>query len=276
MIQVQDDSDYREFLKDFHNYKKQTVSGWSYRLFASRSGLSSPNYLQLVMQAKRNLSEEKAGKVAQAMSLGRLEADYFLAMVRESNARSPEEELQAHKDLLRSLRKLNTTQIKSSQSEILDKWYYMTVRELVNLNDFRFEPTWVSEKMFGMISGLEADEALSFLKAAGWIRQRAKGEWTTSEPIVDTGEEGFHQELVNRYHSDTLKYFSDIVHKVPADQRELGLLTISMSSKKIAEFKSKIRSFQDEIIGWLSDETEADEVVQFGTYLLPSGKASQK
>lgn len=123
---------------------------------------------------------------------------------------------------------------------------------------------------------LEADEALSFLRSAGWIRQNSEGHWQTAEPIIDTGEEGFHQDLVNQYHSQTLKYFSQIVPEVASDHRELGLLTISMSSKKIPEFKKRIRQFQDEIIGWLSNEEEPDEVVQLGTYLLPSAEHNEK
>ncbi|MEO5668060.1 MAG: TIGR02147 family protein, partial [Bdellovibrionota bacterium] len=48
--------EYRAFLADFYAYKKSQRSGFSYRLFAAKAKLKSPNYLQLVMQGKRNLS----------------------------------------------------------------------------------------------------------------------------------------------------------------------------------------------------------------------------
>lgn len=268
--QVENYEDYRRFLSDFHRFKKSVHSSWSYRLFASRSGISSPNYLQLVMQGKRNLSEEKASNVAKAMGLESAEAEYFVSLVRITNARSPEEEMQAYKEGLRALRKLKTTEMTQAQSKILDEWYYMTIRGLVELNDFEYSGSWVSRKLYEIISEDQALEALSTLEKSGFIEQDKDGNWRTSDPILDTGAEGYHKLKVNHYHKEVLKALSDSIEKVESPHRAYGMLTLPIRKEQLNELNKRVHQFQDEIIGWIQSEENPDTLCSLGTYLIPS------
>lgn len=54
--------DYRAFLADLYTAKK--ARGFSYRSFSRRAGLSSPNYLKLVIDGQRNLSAKMAERFA--------------------------------------------------------------------------------------------------------------------------------------------------------------------------------------------------------------------
>ena len=123
------------------------------------------------MQGKRNLSEEKAQGVANAMSLNVSESQYFLALVRITNARSPEEEMQAYKEGLRALRKLKTTEMTQAQSQILDEWYYMTIRGLVGLAEFQYSGQWVAKKLYNLITEDQALDALQLLETSGFIQK---------------------------------------------------------------------------------------------------------
>lgn len=266
---IKDYENYREFLSDFHLYKKQTVRGWSYRLFSQKSGIQSPNYLQLVMKGERNLSEAMASQVAGAMKLSANEARYFVALVRISNARSPEEELAAQKEALRALRKLMTSEISLAQGAVLKDWYYLVVRELAQLKDFEATPVWISKATGGRIAEGQAEEALALLQKAGMLARDEHGDWRAVDPVVDTEAQNFQRASINQYHQKTLKAFSAMVEQARPEQRELGLLTISMQAKNIPELKKRIQDFQDEIIGWLGEEKEPDSVVELGTYLLP-------
>ena len=266
---IENYEDYRQFLTDFHQFKKSTHSSWSYRLFAARSGISSPNYLQLVMQGKRNLSEEKAAAVAKAMGLENAESSYFIALVRITNARSPEEEMQAYKEGLRSLRKLKTTEMTQAQSKILDEWYYMTIRGLVNLSDFEYSGSWVANKLYNLITEDQALDALLTLEKSGFIEQNKLGKWQACDPILDTGAEGYHKLKVNHYHKEVLKAFSKAIEIVDSPNREYGLLTLPIREAQMPELKRRVQQFQDEVIGWLQSEDSPDTLCNLGTYLIP-------
>ena len=53
------------------------------------------------------------------------------------------------------------------------------------------------------------------------------------------------------------------------DKKESIILNIPINSKNIPELQNRIDAFMDEIIGWLQDETEADQVIQLGAHLVP-------
>ena len=82
---------YRAFLKDFFTYKKSLRSGFSYRQFSLLVGLRSPNYLQLVIQGKRNLTETTGRRLAEALKLSAKEVNYFEALIRFDNAENDAE-----------------------------------------------------------------------------------------------------------------------------------------------------------------------------------------
>jgi hypothetical protein len=79
--------DYRAFLRDDYLDKKRR-RGFSFRGFSRKAGLGSPNYLKLVMDGHRNLTEAMAKRFAVASGLSGDGADYFSELVRLAQART--------------------------------------------------------------------------------------------------------------------------------------------------------------------------------------------
>jgi hypothetical protein len=86
-IQVYEYLDYRAFLRDYYLHAK-AVRHLSYRGFSVRAGLSSPNYLKLVIDGKRNWTQSMARRFAKAISLDRDATDYFSELVTFNQATS--------------------------------------------------------------------------------------------------------------------------------------------------------------------------------------------
>jgi uncharacterized protein (TIGR02147 family) len=259
---------YRDYLRDFYEYRKSRSSGFSYRLFASKAGIKSPNYLQLVIQGKRNLSIEMAERVATAMGCKSWERDYFVALVAQENASSPEEKLRAHQSVLKTLKKMVCRQIPSAQSQVLSHWYHLVVRELVFLPAFQPDGEWISVQLRNLISPEQAEESLQLLIEGGFLEKGPKGEWQAKDPVIDTGDDlGWARVLET--HLQTLKVWRGLLETLSHEERELGLINIPIAKDKIPEFKARLRAFQDEIIGWVQDEKNPEQVVQLGIYLVP-------
>jgi len=268
--------DYRRFLADAYAFKKSTRAGLSFRALAAKAGFRSPNYLQLVMKSERNLSNESALRVAKALGLSRAEATYFEALVARDNAENPAERERAERRVLGSVRKLVTREIAQAQSEVLRRWYLLPLRELVFLPDFEPDGAWISARMRGLVTPAQAEEGVATLLRAGFLVKK-KNRLVACDPVIDTAQDGFDFYRVLLSHQETLTTWVKALEGLGAEERELGLINIPLSSAKVPEFKRRIRAFQDEIIGWLQDEKDPDQVVQLGTYLVPltrSGKAS--
>jgi uncharacterized protein (TIGR02147 family) len=263
---------YRKFINDWFINKKVNRS-FSYRQFSSQLGLSSPNYMQLVIKGERNLSLELASKLTGLMKLTSTESDFFLGLIEYSHCSDATEKLVLEKRLLRNSRKIKTNVLQEMQIEILQSWQHMLVRELIFLPTFKLCPDWICEVTDYLINFDEATRSIEVLTKCGHWTQDLSGNWKASETVVDTGDQVFSRTLMNDHHAQTLKKWSDWMEVIDPDLRELGLLHVPINKAKIPELKKRIRNFQDEIIGWLQDEKEADTLIQLGTYLIPLKKS---
>src|SRR4051812_42448035 len=102
-------TDYRKYLKDFYSAQKSRNPSYSYRLFAKRAKLASPNYLKLVIDGQRRITDQTVHQFSRGLSLGRVEARYFRNLVSYQEARDGEAK-QGFLDELVQLRKRRATQ----------------------------------------------------------------------------------------------------------------------------------------------------------------------
>lgn len=267
-------TDFRKYLGEWFQYKKATRRGFSHRTLSQKLGLSSPNFVLLVIKGERNISMELAEKLSSVIGHADEEKEYFLWLVRLDQAKDSRERLEAQRNLLRLVRKVSTSVLKSCQLDVIGSWQHMLIRECVFFSDFKPEAEYIAKKLDYFISLEEAEASIEFLiKGQYWIQDQ-NGQWKANDPVLDTGDNVFTGILMNELHSKTLDQWSKWIQEVEPTQRELGLLYIPINSNKIPELKKRIRDFQDEIIGWLQDEKEADQIVQLGTYLMPLRRKS--
>jgi uncharacterized protein (TIGR02147 family) len=260
---------YRKFLKAYYDFKKRTKPGFSFRKFAEDSDIKSPNFLQLVMQGKRNMSEEMSAQVCRAMRLVGAERSYFMAMVKRENARNSFQVAEANRGLLRAVHKLDSGSVTTAQSRYVGTWHHAVIKEMVALPDFQPNGEWISASLRGLVTPKQAEESLALLCEAGFLARDAKGNYITQEAVIDTGD-GFDFARVLKNHMQTLSVWQELLPSLSKEERDLGLLVFALNKSKIPEFKEKLRQFQDEIVEWIAtSELPPDSVMQLGTYLMP-------
>ena len=258
---------YRDFLRDFFEYKKSLRAGFSYRQFSGLVGLKSPNYLQLVIQGKRNLSETTGRRLGEALKLHKNEVAYLEALIRLENTLNDADKIKAQKNLHSCLKKLLTRFVKEDAQDILAKWYYLLIREMVLVQDFEPSGEYIASRLQNMISAAEAEKAFKFLLSSGYLEFKA-GSYVQAEPVLDTGVDIFNHDFMQEYHSQLLATWAQNIEKLGYKNQELGVLNIPIPQAKIPELQEKIRQFQDEIIGWSQNFKDNDNLVQLGTYLM--------
>src|SRR5262245_11537732 len=91
--------DYRAFLREFYRRRKHDSALFSFRVFARRAGLQSPNHLKRVMEGERNLSDDGAARYSVALGLEGDAASYFCELVRFNQAKLSNERSAAYRRL---------------------------------------------------------------------------------------------------------------------------------------------------------------------------------
>ena len=96
-------TDYRAYLKDVYEYRRTLESTglrpYSYSNFSAAADIKSPNYLKLIIEGRRNLSDDMITRFAKALRLNRTDCEEFRALVRYGQATQPIERNQYLKEL---------------------------------------------------------------------------------------------------------------------------------------------------------------------------------
>lgn len=260
-------TDYRQFMLAAYEFKRSRRSGFTYRRFSQMAGLKSPNFLNMVIKRKRNLSLDLAGPVAKALGLNGVEAQYFIGLVAKDRAKNTADNEQAQRKLQAARRAIVTKKIPAAQMKVLTHWWFLVIREMLTLPDFEPRGEWISRRLRGLVSCEQAEEALKTLVESGFVCVK-DGAWRACEPTIDTGDTAPGDQLLQG-HIEMMRVWAQLLPALTSEERELGYLNIPIASSKLPEFKERIRRFQDEIIGWLQEESEPDLIVQLATYLIP-------
>ena len=264
----------REFLATQFEQKKRRNPRFSFRRFSQIVGFASPNYLQMILRGERTLTLETAEKVARGLQLSAAESQLFFALVRLDSAKTAQEKRSAEQARLLAIKKIVTKEIPAAQKFVLNKWYPMLIRELFLLKDARREPSWIVERLGGLITEAQAEEAVELLLKSGFLIEKGHRLFV-AEAAIETLPADFQRAFMQQFHSQVLKAWSENLTKLPHLHQELCVLNIPISSERIGELRNKIQQFQDEIIGWVQNDDQADQVVQLGTYLIPFSDAQR-
>jgi uncharacterized protein (TIGR02147 family) len=258
--------DYRAFLAAYYQHKKP--QGFSYRAFARAAGLGAPNYLQLVIQGRRNLTAEMARRFAETCGLGQDGCDYFVALVAFNQA-SDIDERNRHYQKLSSFRRYRRAQrLELAEAAYHSTWYLPAIRELALAPGFRDDPEWIAEQLWPPIKPAEARQALDTLHELGLLQQGPDGRSRQATRVVSTGPETTGMHITN-YHTEMMQRAAQSIGLVPARERDISSLTLCLGSDGLERVKQRIQAFRRELLELSETDAEPSQVVQVNFQLFP-------
>lgn len=266
--------DYRAFLRDAYNARKQKGRGFSYRSFSRKAGLKSPNYLKLVIDGERNLSAEMADRFAAAFGLDDDEARYFVDLVAFNQAATLSERNRHYAKLTGYQRYRKAHKLDLAHAAYYSAWYMPAIRELAARSDFRDDPAWLAEQLVPPITKLEAERSLQILIELGMLVRDAAGRLRQAEVLLSTGPEtrGLH---IAAYHRGMMAKAMESIDLVPASERDISSLTICLGTNGLRSFKERVQRFRRELLELSALEDEPEQVVQMNFQLFPLSKGPE-
>jgi uncharacterized protein (TIGR02147 family) len=260
--------DYRAFLADHYQHKKLN-SRLSYRSFSRKAQLKSPNYLKLVIEGQRNLTQAMALRFAKACRLEAVESEYFLALVSFGQAQSLEERSLRYQDLKRFQHYRASFRLDVTQDTYHSRWYLPAIRELVTTASFREDPVWIADTLCPNISVEEAETALDTLQQLGLVQRDEAGCLRQASVSVSTGSDRVRSLHLKSYHRKMLEHAATSLERLPALQRDIAAVTLRMGPNGIQRLKERMQAFRRELMDLADAEADADQVIHVGMQLLP-------
>jgi uncharacterized protein (TIGR02147 family) len=265
---IYDYLDYRSFLKDMFCFRKWKDNYFSYRYFAGKSGFSSPNYLKLVIDGDRNLTNNSIAKIAKGFKLKIQEREYFENLVFMNQAQDHEERDRYYRKMMSAKGFGHFQKLEKAKYEYCSKWYYPVIREILVLGNRRHTPSQVANLLKPNIKPKEAKKAIKLLTELGLIRKSTDGCWEQCDKIISTGPEVKSLAITN-FHREVMQLAAESIDRFPAGQRDISAITISMKHNKISEVKKRIAVFREEMMELACSDSEDDQVLQINIQAFP-------
>jgi uncharacterized protein (TIGR02147 family) len=260
--------DYRKYLKDLFKWLKLQDKKFSLRYFAKTAGYKTHSFLKEVIDGKSNLSSESIQKFATTFKLNIQETEFFKNLVCLNQSRSTEEKQIYAREIVRSHAYRKVHPLKESQLRYCTQWYYVVVREMINLPNFKEDPEWIAANTMPVITSKQAQEALDELLKLGLISRNEKGALTQTNPIIASADE-VASSMVAQFHREFMKKASEAIDLVPRENRDISSVTFRVSTQTAKRIKEKIQNFRRELMEEASRDQEPEAIFQLNLQMFP-------
>ncbi len=262
-------TDYRAFLRAHAEDRKKANPRWSYSLWAKRLGLAGTAPLTMILNGQRQAGPKLAEKMVHYFEFNARQREYFLDLVNLQKAGS---DSSLSVLLMEKLKKNNPQRefklLDSQTFEAISSWQHYAVREMTQLPDFQEDSNWISERLRVKITPREVSKAIETLERLKLLARNAQNKLRPTQAEIQTTQD-VSSEAIKRFHEQTLDLAKASIREVPVSQREVGAVTLTVSSSKIQKAKDLIRKFQDEFTALIEEPSLGDSTYQLNVQFFP-------
>ncbi len=265
-----DYDNFRLYLKALYTHRKACDKKYSYKKLSFDLGFSASSFLHLVITGKRDLSVAAVITILDHSLWSAQEKKYFQHLVQLNQSRSLQEAKQHQLELDKIAGKKRQL-LSPEQYAYYSTWFIPILRELVTLKGFVSNLNWISKKLQPRVDEAEVRKGLVILEKLGMIRKE-KGRWVQNDEDLVTEEE-VSSEMIFKFHQEMLKLSAQSLN-IPADQRDVSAMTMSLSPDQFKWLKQRIIDFRYEIQQELQGMKEEPSIVtQVNIQMFPVTKS---
>lgn len=257
-------TNYRQFLLDHFEHRKQQDPKFSLRAFAELANFPSHGHLKYILDGRRNLSKKTLLKLSKAAALSGPQEDYFEKLVFFNQAETLEEKNHYYEKLL-AYGKFKT--LDAGQLELFDQWYHTVIRELVALKDFRNSGEWIGNQLHPKVAAKEAEASLRMLVDKGLLAKTANG-YRQTDKSISTDDE-IRSLLVKRFHTHMISLAQQALDHLPAVRRDISSVTFPIRKADFPKLKKHIQFMRKELRSFAADGQTGEGIVQVNIQLFP-------
>ncbi|MFN7455457.1 MAG: TIGR02147 family protein [Pseudobdellovibrionaceae bacterium] len=249
MPKISEYLDYRLFLSDFYKFKRnltaKDIRPYSYAMFSAAANIKSPNYLKMIIEGRRNLSEEMIGKFAKAMGLMKEQGEEFRLMVLFGQTTDPAERNMFLKQLNehRVNSKLKAGEIDQKTWEKVPSWVAWILFTMIDQKGVKFQPERLRELLRGQATIDEIELALKSLLDSKEVVIAEDGTFKRSNQLMEDAAE-IPVALVRKLQTELMYLGLESLFRDSATDREFGSLTLAMTRAEFEEVRFQLRQFR--------------------------------
>lgn len=269
-------TDFRQYLKDVYEYRRRTEStglrAYSYSAFSAAADIKSPNYLKLIIEGRRNLSDDMITRFARALRLQKAEAEEFRALVHYGQETEPIQRNQSLKELadLRARRSFASGEISQEAFDKVPGWMGWVLFAMVEQYGVSFDPDELYRVMRAKTSPEDIKGELKKLVESGGLREES-GRLLKGRDLIESPQD-LPVEVIRKLQAELIYLGIESLFKDSPKEREFGAMTIAMTQAEFEQVRFELRQLRKRIQKDLMvkrETTKGERVYQMNIQLFP-------
>jgi len=272
---IYDYLDYRTYLRDMFAHRKERQRFFSHRYFAKKAEFASPNFLQLVIKGKRNLSSKSVAQVAKGFDLGKRERDYLELLVNMGQASTTADRNYYYQKLTRVRKSTKSRRLEQRQYEYFSNWYYPVVREVATWGEGKMSSKEIASLITPPLSLRKVEKALQVLLELNLLEQDSTGRWIQRDQKLTTGQE-VRSLIIANYHKEMLRIAAESIDRHAPAERDITAVSLGVNEDRMGAIKERIAELRRELLDLACDDENPSQVIQVNIQAFPLARKSSK
>lgn len=243
-------TNFRQYLKDVYEYRRATettgLRSYSYSTFSAAADIRSPNYLKLIIEGRRNLSEDMINRFARALRLSKTETEEFRALVLYGQATEPIDRNQYLKELadLRARRAFEAGEINKDSWEKMPGWIGWVLYAMSEQQGVDFDPQTLQRLFRVKADAGDIRESLTKLIDSGELgRNQETGEVYKNRDLIESPQD-LPVALIRKLQAELIYLGIESLFRDSPKEREFGAMTVAMTEEEFQNVRFELRQLR--------------------------------
>lgn len=258
--------DYRTWLKDAYEARKQESGFFSYRFMAGRLEVDAGQLVK-ILQGKLHMPVRAIPKVAKLFSLEGREADFFQELVVFTRSRGRKETAESFNRLM-EIKGLDARSLEDRHASYYLEWRHTVVRALIGVTTFRGDFEALGRMCDPPLTEEQARNSVELLESLEMIRKDDRGVWSLHDAHVTQGS-SIPKQAVRKFQADVLQLAERALNAIVPEDREISTQTVAIGSAELAQLKDWSADFWRQVQMLAQNSRSPDRVYQIGLVAFP-------
>ena len=255
---------YREYLRDYCEQRKQADPYFSMRNLARRVGMDHGYFIK-VMQEHKHLAPKMAAKFSATLKHSKKEKEYFELLILFGRAKGDREIKHYFEQLLKYV-EFSPLKLDADCYEFYQKWFYTAIRELLNILPAEKDHAKLAKKLLPAIKATEAKQAIALLKRLGLIKVK-DGRYQLTQKFISSDK--IPPISVREFQKQTMDLAKDALTNIAKEERDISTLSLTLSEDGLERIKEILETARTEIMKAASQDSKVNRIYQLNLQLFP-------
>jgi len=265
--------DYRTWLKEAYEARKQESAFFSYRFMAARLEIDAGQLVK-ILQGKLHMPERGLPRVAKLFALDGRDADYFLELVAFTKARGRKDTAESFNRLM-DLKGLDARTMEDRHAAYYLDSRHAVIRSLIGIVPFRGDYEALGRMCDPPFSPQAARESVELLESLKLVNRDEKGIWKLGETHVVQGST-VPVHAVRKFQSDVLQLAQRALDEVPPTDREISTQTIAVGAAELPVLRGWVADFWRQVQLLAQGSNSPDRICHVGVMMFPVARAKAR